>query len=238
MEGNKARLRQRRALVAATALAVVLVGYVVYSAISPAPAREPGDPWPGTAGVDRTQDDPAAPAVTVESDFPGADEDAGDEAATGDAEPAAADPIADGDLPAELAQRPALAWPVDGAIAHEYGWGYNRTMEDYRFHTGIDLATDADAVVTAAAAGEVVEITLSPQWGWQVTIAHDERLQTRYANLRQVDVNLGQAVERGQALGRAGVGDGIEQYEHAHLHFEALWDDAAVNPALLLESRD
>ena len=68
-------------------------------------------------------------------------------------------------------------------------------------------------------------------WGNIITIDHEvvgagapgwETLQTQYAHLSEMHVQLGDAVKRGDLIGAIGSADGAY---YAHLHFELRWDE-------------
>ncbi len=98
---------------------------------------------------------------------------------------------------------------------------------DRQVHLGVDLASVAQAPVPAANRGRVVFTGSIGIYGQTVVVDHGLGLQTLYAHLSSIDVQEGQAVSKGDALGRTGttglaVGD--------HLHFEVLVSGVSVNP--------
>jgi murein DD-endopeptidase MepM/ murein hydrolase activator NlpD len=69
--------------------------------------------------------------------------------------------------------------------------------------------------------------------GWQngygqlVVVDHGGGLTTRYGHLSQIDVELGQAVQRAQLLGKVG---STGRSTGPHLHYEVRINDQPVNP--------
>lgn len=102
-----------------------------------------------------------------------------------------------------------------------------------RFHEGVDikpLERNAEGepldLVTAASAGKVVHVSDHPRYsnyGRFIVIEHRWDgcpYYSLYAHLNAASVKVGQAVAKGETLGRLGyTGDGIDR-RRAHLHFE------------------
>ncbi len=90
-----------------------------------------------------------------------------------------------------------------------------------------DIATIWGAPVRATANGTVIFT------GWQngyrqvVIMDHGDGLTTRYGHLSRVEATLGQAVTRGELLGRVG---STGRSTGPHLHYEARVNDEPVNP--------
>jgi len=98
---------------------------------------------------------------------------------------------------------------------------------DRQVHYGYDLASTRQSSVPAANGGLVVFAGPLTIYGNTVVVDHGLGLQTLYAHLGSVGVKVGDAVEKGQELGRTGtsglaVGD--------HLHFEVLVNGVSVTP--------
>lgn len=110
-----------------------------------------------------------------------------------------------------------------------------------RFHEGIDISpVRRDAAdepldeVRAIEAGRVVHVADNPRdsnYGRYVVVEHKVEAApvfSIYAHLASIDVKPGQALRRGERLGRLGyTGAGIDK-RRAHLHLELaiLWNDA------------
>ena len=98
---------------------------------------------------------------------------------------------------------------------------------DTQVHFGFDLASTKHAPVPAANKGTVVFVGPLTIYGNTVVVDHGWSLMTLYAHLSTIGVKVGDAVEKGQELGRSGdtglaVGD--------HLHYEVLVNGISVTP--------
>ncbi len=108
---------------------------------------------------------------------------------------------------------------------------YSKTLEDWRAHTGIDIAAPFEAEVRAAADGTVEQAYLDPQMGYTIAIHHGELYQTLYQNLTNADVvSVGQAVKAGDLIGTVGHSASSELAEESHLHFAVLAGHIFQNP--------
>jgi hypothetical protein len=83
-------------------------------------------------------------------------------------------------------------------------------------HAGIDLRAATGTPVLAAADGLVLRTGSQVYAGRLVVVAHDLDLVTVYYHLSAVEVAPGQAVRRGEVIGRVGASGNATA---AHLHF-------------------
>lgn len=131
---------------------------------------------------------------------------------------------------------PTLSMPVDGSLLQSHSSEiqvFSRTMQDYRVHLGVDLATVADAPVLAAADGTVARIWDDPMMGKCIAISHAANALTVYKNLAAdlpEDITVGAAVVRGQRIGSVGDSAMLEVAEEPHLHFEMTVGGIQVDP--------
>ncbi|MBI1847930.1 MAG: M23 family metallopeptidase, partial [Candidatus Rokubacteria bacterium] len=98
---------------------------------------------------------------------------------------------------------------------------------DTQVHYGFDLASTKRSPVPAANAGRVAFTGPLTIYGNVVILDHGLGLMTLYAHLSTIAVKVGEAVTKGQELGRTGttglaVGD--------HLHYEVLVSGVSVTP--------
>lgn len=116
----------------------------------------------------------------------------------------------------------AFIWPA----GNHYLSGYNF---NWRYHPGIDIATQLGDPIYAADTGVVVFAGWNSQgYGNLVVLDHGNGWETLYAHLSQFNVDCGQAVYQGNVIGYAG---STGNSTGPHLHFEILNDTyGRVNP--------
>lgn len=110
---------------------------------------------------------------------------------------------------------------------------YSVTMNDWRVHTGIDIATKEGADVLATARGTVSLIWSDPLMGECISIDHGNGVVSIYKNLSKEmaeGITKGAKVTAGQKLGTVGNSALIESAESAHLHFEMEYNGEKVDP--------
>ncbi len=126
-------------------------------------------------------------------------------------------PVDDGDYP--------LTWPVNGTITSRFG------QRSGRAHDGIDISAPTGSAVRAAAAGEVLFSATHGSYGNLVVVKHTSGLVTVYAHNDRNLVRKGQAVNKGQLLGKVGQ---TGRATGPHLHFEVRRGTTPQNPLRFL----
>lgn len=101
------------------------------------------------------------------------------------------------------------------------GWG---------FHYGVDLAAPYGTPVRAAGRGVIIEAGVNSGFGKTVVVSHSQECKTRYAHLSAIDVEIGDAVEQGQRIGRVGNTGNTRGRNGVHLHLEVLLYGKQVDP--------
>lgn len=143
-------------------------------------------------------------------------------------------------------QLPDFISPVTGAVSKGHSVDvpvFSVTMNDYRTHTGVDIAAESGAPVRAVADGIVKEIWEDPMMGCCLSLEHSGGAVSIYKNLApQIPENMtaGTAVRAGDTVGSVGESAMIELAESSHLHYELQIDGASVDPAdfMLIGSED
>lgn len=120
--------------------------------------------------------------------------------------------------------------PLAGELSRGFGFGYDPTYEDFRYHQGIDLNAPVGTIVKAVAAGEVKKIVYTEEWGYQVFLTHAGNWETSYAHLTAVSVKPAEKVEPGTPLGKLGNPGRAERGQAPHLHLEFFRAGKVYNP--------
>lgn len=132
---------------------------------------------------------------------------------------------------------PQFTLPVSGKIFNAFSGDelvYNRTLDDWRTHNGIDISAVQDEAVKAGANGTVTKVYTDGLLGTVVEINHGD-FTARYCGLaRQPHVKEGDSVSQGQTIGTVAQVD-MEVMEESHIHLEIVMDGAAVNPDTVLK---
>ena len=134
-----------------------------------------------------------------------------------------------------VARPPALPWPIaDAGLSSTFGPRLHPIDHVRRMHWGIDLASAAGRVVSAAARGFVVRAGFMPGYGLEVEVRHEGDLTSRYGHLSHLLCAPGDRVEAGQPLGLVGA---TGRATGPHLHFEVWRGGRAEDPLVLLGVR-
>ncbi len=136
---------------------------------------------------------------------------------------------------------PSYTLPVAGNVLKSFSVDtlvYSQTMNDYRVHTGVDIASTLGCPVKALSDGVIKEIYDDPLMGQTIVIDHGNKTLSVYQNLSTElpdGIEVGASVEEGEVI--AGIGETclIECAEEPHLHFEVSVDGEKIDPMGLFE---
>ncbi len=128
-----------------------------------------------------------------------------------------------------------FAMPVNGAFRWTSGFGYRRDPKGAgtRMHEGTDMAGAYGMPIYATADGVVTHAGWDSGYGRLVKIKHEFGLETRYAHLSAIRVNVGDRVSRGERVGDMG---NSGRSTGTHLHYEIRIGGRAVNPMTFIKA--
>ena len=112
-------------------------------------------------------------------------------------------------------------------VGSSFGYRSDPFTGRARFHTGCDIKAHWGETIGASLAGVVQFVGWNHGYGNLIIINHGGGVTTHYAHLSSFDVQVGQRVERGQIVGRAG---STGRATSPHLHYELRVDGNPVNP--------
>ncbi len=116
----------------------------------------------------------------------------------------------------------SFALPFDGTVSSRFGSRWGRT------HKGLDLAGKEGSPVEAADNGTVITAEMRSDYGNLIILDHNNGMETYYAHLSYIDVEVGDIVEKGEVIGKVG---NTGMSTGPHLHFEVRIDGVPQNPA-------
>ncbi|MGQ9555163.1 MAG: peptidoglycan DD-metalloendopeptidase family protein [Anaerolineae bacterium] len=112
----------------------------------------------------------------------------------------------------------SMVWPLSGIITQGYR----------SYHQAVDIYQPTGTPVVAADDGTVVLTSwLRYSYGYHVIIDHGDGVQTLYAHLSVIEVEVGQTVSKGQEIGKVGI---TGRVTGPHLHFEVIEGGVRRNP--------
>lgn len=125
--------------------------------------------------------------------------------------------------------------PVVGEVTKHHSLDtpvFSNTLNEWRVHTGIDIATEDGAEVFCAADGVVSKVYSDPFLGRSVEVTHDGGITSIYSNLSSTDIAVkeGDTVKSGALIGKVGDTSLSELADESHLHFSMKVNGVSVNP--------
>ena len=122
--------------------------------------------------------------------------------------------------------------PVNGQIFTAFSGDelvYNKTMDDWRTHNGIDIRSNKDTAVKASAGGRVANVYEDGMLGNIVEIDSGE-YTVRYCGLgKNLLAEKGKTVNQGDVIGVVGEIP-LENGEESHIHLEILKNGRYCDP--------
>ncbi|WP_204138712.1 M23 family metallopeptidase [Halomicronema sp. CCY15110] len=87
-----------------------------------------------------------------------------------------------------------------GQVIANYGWQTDPVRNELVFSSGITVETALATAVVAAGSGTVAYVGSDPALGTLIVVNHQQGLQTRYGQVTQPQVSMGDRVQAGQSL--------------------------------------
>ncbi|MBD3677012.1 MAG: peptidoglycan DD-metalloendopeptidase family protein [Rhodobacteraceae bacterium] len=102
-----------------------------------------------------------------------------------------------------------------------------------RMHQGTDFAGAHGSPILATGDGVVTHAGWAGAYGRLVKIRHEFGIETRYAHMSEIHVQVGQRVSRGDRIGDMG---NTGRSTGTHLHYEVRVNGSAVNPMTYIKA--
>lgn len=128
----------------------------------------------------------------------------------------------------------AFDWPLTGRISGVYGSQRIYNGKPKSPHSGLDVAAPKGKPVLAPASGIITfakpDLYLT---GDTVLVDHGHGLSSSFLHLSQIDVRVGQRIEKGQSIGLVGA---TGRATGPHMHWGMNWFGVRVDPQLLVDA--
>ena len=125
-------------------------------------------------------------------------------------------------------QREVDGRPVTwGWVSSPYGYRNDPFSGRRTWHSGVDIASKEGKEVIAVGSGVVTEAEDRGGYGYFVEIDHGDGMQTRYAHAKELLVETGQVIEKGETIALIG---STGRSTGPHVHFEVLKNDTRQDP--------
>lgn len=125
-----------------------------------------------------------------------------------------------------LAATPSIR-PATGWITSGFGTRVSPFTGQKEFHSGLDISNAPGTKIIAPANGRVSIAAEKLYIGNLLVIDHDHGRVTKYGHLKEILVNPGQEIKRGDVIGLIG---NTGRSTGPHLHYEVLINGIPVDP--------
>jgi len=125
--------------------------------------------------------------------------------------------------------------PVEGIRTGSFGRRRVFNGQKRRPHSGMDIAAEQGTPVRAPSAGTVIELGNFFFSGNLVYIEHGQGMISLFAHLSEINVSLGEQVNKGQVIGKVGA---TGRVTGPHLHWSLGLNGNWIDPALFLPVED
>ena len=124
--------------------------------------------------------------------------------------------------------QPSFITPTWGWLSSGQGWRIDPLRPTmWQHHWGIDIAADIGTPVLTSAPGMVTFAGWYAGYGQTIYVDHGSGWTTLYAHLSRMDVQVGQVLQRGEAIGAVGSNG---RSTGPHLHFEIRLNNRPLDP--------
>jgi len=132
------------------------------------------------------------------------------------------------------ADKHRLPWPADGQVLTRFGMQRHPQFGTMVFRRGVEISVREGETVRSVGDGLVAYADWYKGYGKLMIIEHGQGFYTLYGNLSRLDLNKGDRVVKGQAIGLAGDTGSLKG---AKLYFEIRQNGEAQDPLTWLAKR-
>ncbi len=126
-----------------------------------------------------------------------------------------------------------MSWPVMGNVIMNYSMDertYFATLNQYCYYPAVAIGSEVDAPVAAAALGVVTKVGINEEIGQYVITDLGDGYQATYGQLKELAVETGDKVSRGQIIGYVAEPTKYYSLEGTNVYFKLEKDGTPINP--------
>lgn len=128
-----------------------------------------------------------------------------------------------------------LQQPASGTWNRLYGYGYDDTWQDYRFHQGVDMELPQGSDVSAVGTGTVLAVRQDPVQGTLVDLDLGGGMVATYGGLEpRQGLAAGDQLTAGEVIGSVAASPVDEAGQPPHIHLEIQVNGTVSDPLTLL----
>ena len=120
-----------------------------------------------------------------------------------------------------------MGLPTCGHLSSGYGPRRSPFTGRRQMHKGLDIAAPAGTPLVATGAGRIKKAEYQTLLGRYVLIDHGDGIESIYGHMKEIHVESGRVVSRGERIGLLG---STGRSTGAHVHYELRVDGKAINP--------
>ncbi len=128
----------------------------------------------------------------------------------------------------DTAMKPPLSKSI---LTSSFGYRVSPISGDWKFHSGLDLASPEGSSVFACKSGKVTAASYNSTYGNYIIILHANNMTSVYAHLSSIQVKKDEIVSSGQIIGKVG---STGTSTGPHLHFEVRFSGNPTDPGKLI----
>lgn len=135
--------------------------------------------------------------------------------------------------PVALQFKESLLWPTEGKVIMNYSMDqtiYFASLDQYRYNPAVIIGANVNDKVTAAAAGNILDISTNEETGCTVTMDLGNGYKAVYGQLKEVNGKVGDYVAEGVIIGYISQPTKYYSQEGSNLYFKLLKDDQPIDP--------
>lgn len=132
-----------------------------------------------------------------------------------------------------FAPEDGLRWPLEGDVLLNYSMDhtiYFPTMEQYQYNPALVIGGEVNSKVYLVAKGTITDISTNEETGCTVTEDLGDGYTAIYGQLKELNFEVGDTVERGHVIGYVSEPTKYYSVEGSNLYFAMEKDGEPINP--------